>query len=326
MLLYVDLEKAKKHLADLHQLSLFDGSPPDQAGRGGAGKHTEPVTVRAHTRHTKHGDVQVPQHIRMVVRVSPDPTPAEPARRAETTIPPESIPTPKRLDLSKAKTLMVWGEPVGVGETPPDEPQASSPVAALFGHKVTPLELLEITGITSDLVEDAEVHVGWDGRGVILNVEGPKIKMVRAFERETKGPNAGELTCYNSHFELTETKTGKGIEVFAAQVGALRAHGFERIKAWAAGNPQEAAAGGYNGYWTWPLFGFDGDLPDEVLDELPERFYPAERVSDLMRTPEGQDWWRHTGGNYIHVEFDLDPGSYSSKHLAKYVAFKRSIK
>lgn len=127
--------------------------------------------------------------------------------------------------------------------------------------------------------------------------------------------------------------SGLGADVFARQVAELSAAGFSHIECYAAGPP-------YNGYATWPRFGYDqaiDTLESSQQAKVRRKFPDAKSVLDILATPEGRDWWmgkkgpdgKRTGGNGFSLPravFDLRPGSRSMRVMAAYLAEKAAAK
>ena len=111
----------------------------------------------------------------------------------------------------------------------------------------------------------------------------------------------------NQNFTVHETGNGTGTLVFARQVSAAISARVARIETYAARGE------GMNGYYTWPRLGYDAPVPDEVT--LPAKFEGVERISQLMMTPDGRDWWKENGVS-TGMTFDLNEGSLSRKVLA----------
>ena len=134
-------------------------------------------------------------------------------------------------------------------------------------------------------------------------------------------------TITNEEFFVKEghRNKGLGIKVFTEQVEAASALGFEKI------NTHAVRGGDVNGYYTWPRFGFDVDI-DNVDFSLAQEIYsqgfatPAgknvKKISDLMRTKEGREWWKEHGDS-VECSFDLAEGSLSRKVLNGYNEEKR---
>jgi hypothetical protein len=83
-------------------------------------------------------------------------------------------------------------------------------------------------------------------------------------------------------------------------------------RSWPPLNPNTKERWG--GYYAWPLYGFDMELPRHTL-ELAKEFphYPEEirtrrKVSEVLKCQGGKEYWRIVGdGDYM--EFDLSSGS-----------------
>jgi hypothetical protein len=142
-------------------------------------------------------------------------------------------------------------------------------------------------------------------------------------------PN-GKRLIRNELIQIREGSKGQGLgtEMFARQVETAVASGFDEINLHAAGGPGE----GMNGYYTWPRFGFDQEIEPlqwtnaALYRRVRYRFTGVERVSDIMRTPAGRDWWRMNGGELHDARFDLRQGSYSRKVLDAYLAERKAKK
>lgn len=128
-----------------------------------------------------------------------------------------------------------------------------------------------------------------------------------------------QLVVSNEHFMVPkeEQRSGLGTAAFVRQVQSAKNLGFSHIETVAA------SGGEFNGYYTWPRLGYDGPLQPITLVSLPPNLQTATRVSDLMRTPEGRDWWKQHGRT-ISLEFDLAKDSLSNRVLAEYVAERKA--
>lgn len=146
-------------------------------------------------------------------------------------------------------------------------------------------------------------------RAVQIDWQGEGFKASRfMYERD------GDLYIENHSLEATgETGTGKGTAIFAQQVKEAGQMGVKAIKCTAGKDAR------MNGYYTWPRLGYDADIPVSVVSHLPREFAKATRVSDLMATKHGRDWWKENGVQ-TEMEFDPKPGSKSRKILDAYIA------
>lgn len=87
--------------------------------------------------------------------------------------------------------------------------------------------------------------------------------------------------------------------------------------------------GGFNGYYTWARFGYDypiSSLDGTTAARARTKFPGARTVQDIMKTPEGRDWWFSYGSGMGDAKFDLTPGSRSMEVLTKYGIAKRAKK
>ena len=124
-----------------------------------------------------------------------------------------------------------------------------------------------------------------------------------------------ELEMYNAILTLQpDAPDGLGARIFATQVAQARALGVRRIVVHAAGR----YGSGWAGYYTWPRFGYDGDIPADVVTQLPPSLWYARRISDLMTTVEGRQVWL-LYGHEVDLYFDLADGSLSMVILTNYL-------
>lgn len=195
-------------------------------------------------------------------------------------------------------------------------------------------------------------------RSLYVIVEHPKYKAVREIKYDRR---LGGAYVKNESFELHdrgERGGGLGLEVFALQVEACRRAGVKRLRCHAAGDVATNLNGGFNGYYTWPLFGYDQaveDFPDPIRSRIEQHFPEAASVLDVMATAEvklsdkdmatakrrladvdrvlgkparerakitGREWWLAFGDEVESAEFDLADGSRSMERFAKHLAGK----
>jgi hypothetical protein len=110
---------------------------------------------------------------------------------------------------------------------------------------------------------------------------------------------------------------GLGTQFLGRQVEQTIRLGITEIRAYAVRGDQE----GDVGYRVWPIFGFDGTLPRGLIEQLPDELAAARRVSDLMGTREGRDWWIRNGDD-ISLTFDLSPNSPARRRFRAYLRRK----
>jgi hypothetical protein len=124
----------------------------------------------------------------------------------------------------------------------------------------------------------------------------------------------GKTVITNHDFRISEDKRGSGVgtQVLAQQVRHSAKMGVSEIKA----NANRSSL--TNGYYTWPRLGYDGDLSGRQIRRLKAAGFEAEKVSDLMKTKEGREWWKNYGDSF-DAKFDLSDGSQSRRVLDAYV-------
>jgi hypothetical protein len=117
---------------------------------------------------------------------------------------------------------------------------------------------------------------------------------------------------------------GAGLGMLGRQVENASRHGFESIETYAAGKGggvtgQRNPDSHYNGYYTWPRFGYQASVARYHLDKMPPELradveQAGGKISGLMGTKAGRDWWLGHGDS-LSAAFDLRPGSYSQRTL-----------
>jgi GNAT superfamily N-acetyltransferase len=112
-------------------------------------------------------------------------------------------------------------------------------------------------------------------------------------------------------------RQGLGTQFLGRQVEQAVRLGIVEIQAYAIRGDQ----GGDVGYRVWPILGFDGTLPRETLDKLPPELAAARKISDLMETREGREWWIRDGSD-IDLTFDLSANSPARRRLRAYLRRK----
>ena len=78
------------------------------------------------------------------------------------------------------------------------------------------------------------------------------------------------------------------------------------------------------GYLVWPILGFDAPLPRGIIDRLPPELASSRKVSNLIETREGRDWWLKNGDD-INVMFDARPKTAALRRLRAYLRRKGSL-
>lgn len=109
------------------------------------------------------------------------------------------------------------------------------------------------------------------------------------------------------HVDVVEEFEGHGLgtKMFANMLDASEKNGFENIELRAAKGLHNGKE--YNGYYTWARFGFEIKSPiqQKQFIELVETkgktktVKEAKTLQGLMKTKEGQDFWRENGFDYL---------------------------
>ena len=213
--------------------------------------------------------------------------------------------------------------------------------------------LIKAAGVT----ESAETRVSlipagntWtdNGSSVVLVVSKDGFKNIRAFYKNDNG----ELVVKNESFKVYEKGQGLGGKMLARQIKHCKDMGVTkmscnaiRLDSMDPDNFQRKVGALASGYYVWPLLGYDGDINwdthrdsfwnedydtgdyDDWIDlmaDAPESVRNAKRVSEVMTTKEGRDWWLKYGV-VIDLEFDLSDGSQSMRAFNKYLKRKELL-
>lgn len=203
-------------------------------------------------------------------------------------------------------TVSVWDLGPGM-----DEKAVRGDIRAIFGRD---LSLEQIASLAGAFHPSFRVTIRRDFPGV-LNVsatgyiDGASVTLQRTIRAGKGGPR---IT--NDFFQSGRTGTGVGTSVFAYQVRAAGAAGVTQIGTTAA------RSASFNGYYTWARLGYDAPMSGAVAGRASRAVgYRVSRVSDLMRTPQGRQWWR-SNGTTRSMTFDPRPGSASRQRLEDYRA------
>jgi hypothetical protein len=139
---------------------------------------------------------------------------------------------------------------------------------------------------------------------------------IRILSRDAQG----RLVLYNHLFRVSQTAPpGTGLRSFARQVAGARALGIHRIVTYATGDRDTP---NWNGYYTWPRCGYNGQLTERekrLLSFLPQ-FRGVRDLNDLILSG-GAGWWREKGSPRDLV-FHLDGRRRSVRILLQYLCEK----
>ena len=133
--------------------------------------------------------------------------------------------------------------------------------------------------------------------------------------------------------EYRQSEGKLGVSAFARQVENAQAMGVDRIEtnAYRLRGVIDPATGKerWSGYYVWPRYGYDGPIPASLKaspewSTVPSPLRGAKKVSELMVTEEGRDWWKEHG-EAIDVKFNLKRGSESMRTLDDYLQEKLPV-
>jgi hypothetical protein len=210
----------------------------------------------------------------------------------------------------------------------------------ILGPNATAHDLVSVAGIPDGARVGVSTSEGVGKHAYIYAVGSTQVRNPDTGKMESKKYEAGRTISLHPdgtrsiHNDSFEGK-GSGLAMFGRQVENATKWGFTHIDTYAAGQgsgttgkrPEE---GKYNGYYTWPRFGYNGKVHPDDIERMPpdvQRNAKAagNMLSGVMSTKEGRDWWMGHGESK-NLKFDLTPGSYSQDTLNTYLKHRGVIK
>jgi hypothetical protein len=177
-------------------------------------------------------------------------------------------------------------------------------------------------GGVGDMLSSVELRVNREG-GIEFSGSGEQVKHMDRDIYFSPGGSLREIR--NKHLELSDdAPEGTGTRILATQVAALQESGGYQLSTTGSG----CFDCDYKGYYVWPLLGFDGELPEDDLSELPRDLYeelvdtgggPPFHISELMSFDEGREWWLENGAE-LELEFKADNDDVLQSYVAKKAA------
>lgn len=185
----------------------------------------------------------------------------------------------------------------------------------IFGKNVSAEDIARLSGAPDGSV--VNVSAKGDKIDLFVTHDELSVSMDRSIYRR-----GDKVIVHNNSFYVSDPEMqgkGIGIEAFGRQVDQAREIGVNEIQTSAAKGK------GFNGYYTWARFGYDANLEDAILiEKLPPTLQSAKRVSDLMKTPEGREWWKANGDHFDGVfTITKNRTSLSERVLNGYIEAKR---
>lgn len=188
----------------------------------------------------------------------------------------------------------------------------------LFGRELTDEELGSAVGAPEGAILD--VSNRRKGQELFVEVHHLRIaKQERSFRRDADG----DLYVYNLRFEKRERRDrGLGLECLLRQIGAAYKLGLDRIELHGSGSLFDSD----DGYWRWPLYGFDAPLMTSELSELANQsqFAGVTSLNELIERG-GSDWLRVRGSGRS-MYFLLAPNSSMMRVLRAYLDARPLVK
>lgn len=187
----------------------------------------------------------------------------------------------------------------------------------LLGRELSSWELGAAVGAPEGAT--LEIFHRRKGQELFIEVHHPRIaKQERCFRRDVNG----NLYIYNFRFEKRDRQDrGLGLECLIRQIGAAYKLGVQRIELHGAGSLFDSD----DGYWRWPLYGFDAPLMASELRELANQpqLAGATSLNELIERG-GSDWLRVRGSGRSMC-FILVPDSSMMRVLRSYLKARTQV-
>lgn len=181
-----------------------------------------------------------------------------------------------------------------------------------FGIK--PEDTTEVKKLVDSIgLPNADTNVSFRNGNIQIGVQDKNIDLFISVK--------DNKTLFLDGMDVTNAQGGTGTKVINNIIKKSRTNGFKTIELDAIGDPTTLNTFS-SGYYSWPRMGFDAAIPNESIVNLPEALSKSKRLSDLMKTEKGRNWWRDIGGTDTTVIFDLSPTSISSKVMNEYAKAK----
>lgn len=187
-------------------------------------------------------------------------------------------------------------------------------VAHLSGDELAQ-EVMRTTGLPATDVRSIRVAVR-DGAievSASTNTGGTVVRTMRSVD--------GSVVLHNDLFvPKVPPGSGYGAQALARNVEAATRLGVAQMETFAARGDT------FNGYNTWPRYGYDGPVPSRLVTRhraelervLGRSVADGElMISDVIAAPGGGEFWQRVGDS-LDLEFDMAPNSPSRRRLMAY--------
>lgn len=191
------------------------------------------------------------------------------------------------------------GKAVGRPSLTQDARDAVSKI--LPGRKnVTEKTLANLAGLEGRVSITVNRNKAGEVRNIVLEGREGPLEVRRVLQRTTTG-----LELNNNIVHVDPGSQGKGIYKASLELQIATAKALKISKITAKGEGNYGSVN--NGYYTLPRLGFDAKLPSTWIKDhgakLPSNVGGASKVSDLMKTSEGREYWkRHGIGLYMTLD------------------------
>ncbi len=190
----------------------------------------------------------------------------------------------------------------------------------MLGIEISDSDFADLTGAPGN----ATVTVSCDYKSKVVQLEVASHHFTNKYY--TLSRNGSGQLYIEAHFSKNrgtdnpvELPPGYGAFSAAIQINAARQIGCVYIKHLAAGSWKTRKE--FNGYYTWPIFGWDSKLEERHLSILPLPLKSSKTILDVLKTKYGADWWSRYGDMYL-TYFDLREGSRSGNVFKQYMESK----
>jgi hypothetical protein len=143
---------------------------------------------------------------------------------------------------------------------------------------------------------------------LLMEVRGGGYFARRILYRGDKGIKA----LLNARLDADSSRRGFGTASQTVEAAAAVRLGIDRIEAIADSLDGEV------GWLVLPRWGFDAELEQHFVDELPKRWSGLRRLAQILEQDGGWAWWRNHGA-ILDVEFDLRDRGNALRRLGAYV-------
>ena len=180
------------------------------------------------------------------------------------------------------------------------------------GKTITDNQVVKLFGV----LDGSEITITKHGTDYNIRIQNRYYEALRSIYKNSYG----NWCINNVSIEIIHSKRRQGIgtRILGYQVKNARKLGFKLITTIGVRSNQE------NGYYTWPVLGFDGTIPAKTMEELEKKLIFTNNVQELISNEEGLVLWGEYGTT-IFLEFDLDLNSQSSQ-IHKYYLLINKVK